>query len=108
MRIHPADNVQEGLVKMAEGNPGAATCMVAMLQKNDWKTLDGMTNIVMLDQMGLYGSELYMLWNDCCGQDLNELENVILNWHVGNLSTEDIQKNLSQGRGTPFEGLKRL
>jgi hypothetical protein len=95
------------LEKMSEGNPGALTCLMEMIKKNDWYFPDTepMVYVLHLDDIGIYGSQLYMLWNDCCGRDLNVFETVLRNYQTGKLTGAAIRTNVSQGRGTPFEGL---
>lgn len=95
------------LEKISEGNPGALTCLMEMIKKQDWYFPDTevMVYILHLDDLGLYGPELYMLWNDCCGRDLNVMETVLRNYQCGKLLGAEIRANLSKGRGTPFENL---
>jgi hypothetical protein len=108
-KIKLQDTMMDVMVKMSEGNPGALTCLMGMMQKSDWYGgMDSLAAILSFDTIGLYGSNLYMLWNDCCDRDLTKLELVLRNWQMGNLSAEEIHKNISQGRGTPFENLKSL
>ena len=108
-RIKLKDNTMDVVVKMSEGNPGAMTCLCEMISKKDWTAgTPGLLVILSLDTLGLYGSKIYMLWNDCCSRDLDKLDLVLLNWQRGNLSREAIHENLSQGYGTPFENLKTV
>jgi hypothetical protein len=109
-RVKGTDTLFDMVVKMSEGNPGALTFFSEMLSKEDWNTpIPGaFLYILNLDDMGVYGSKAYMLWNDCCDRDLNKVELVLRNHQMGELSTEIILENLTQGYGTPFEGLKTL
>lgn len=108
-KIQLMDSVMDVIVKMSEGNPGAATCLAEIMGKNDWHNgTDSLAMILSLDTLGLYGSNLYMIWNDCCDRDLIKLELVIRNWQLGELSDKEIYNNLAQGRGTPFQNLKTL
>ena len=103
------DTVPGMIVKLAEGNPGACNCLLSMLQKSDWYgNCDPVMMILMLDEIGIYGEKIYMLWNDCCDKDLVKMELVLRNHQMGHLSKEVIKNNLSKGRGIPFLGLKTL
>ena len=105
-RIKISDTIMDVCVKMSEGNPGALTCVMEMLRKDDWyKNAPGFMLVLNLDSIGVYGEKLYMLWSDCCGRDLNKLDLVLRNWQMGKLSKTDIHKNLSGGYGKPFENL---
>lgn len=103
-KIQLTDTIMDIMVKMSEGNPGALTCLMEMIKKKDWYII----MILHLDTLELYGSKLYMLWNDCCDRDLVKMELVLRNNQMGKLSKEDIHRNLDSGRGTPFMNLKSL
>ncbi len=108
-KLELTDTVQDVFLKMAEGNPGALNCLFAMISKKDWfGGLDPVMLIIQLDDMEIYGSNLYMLWNDCCNQDLVQMELVIRNYQCGRLTKEVIMDNLKGGRGTPFKNLVPL
>lgn len=108
-KIKLEDSFMDIMVKMGEGNHDAITCLVEMNMKKDWYAgIDGAMLVLYCDTLELYGSKLYMLWNDCCGRDLNKMELVLRNWKMGKLSKEAIHANLDKGRGTPFEGLLTL
>ena len=108
-KIKLEDSMMDIIVKMSEGNPGALTCLMSIMDKKDWfGGANSLVYILTFDTLGLYGSELYMLWNDCCDRNLEKLELVLRNYQMGKLSNTEIHKNLSQGRGTPFENLVSL
>jgi hypothetical protein len=108
-RIQLHDSMMDIVTKMSEGNMGAITCLMEMIKKDDWYAgVHGVLMILNFDSMGLYGSKLYMLWNDCCDRDLIQLELVMRNWQMGELTKEEIHINLDKGRGTPFVNLKSL
>lgn len=108
-KIKLNDSMMDVMMKMSEGNPGALTFLMEMMRKQNWYGgADSFTAILSFDTIGLYGSELYMLWNDCCNRDLTQVELVLRNWQMGELSVDEIHKNISQGYGTPFENLKSL
>lgn len=106
-KLSPTDTLQDVMVKLCEGNPGALDCLMRMYQNQNWKVpnMNGFTYIMMFDQMGLYGSRLYQLWNDCCDRDLDQIETVLYNILIGTLSSHDVLSNINQGYGTPFSDL---
>lgn len=66
-RVKGEDTPVETIVKMAEGNPGAATVMANMLMK-------GMIiGIFALDELEIYGPSVWVAYKDCCGSDLDKL-----------------------------------
>jgi len=108
-KLQLMDTMPDVIIKMAEGNPGACSCLLAMLGKKDWfARVDPIMMILMLDEMGIYGSKLYMLWSDACDKDLSKMELVLRNYQLGHLKIDVIKRNLNQGRARPFEGLLSL
>ena len=97
-RITADMNMLEMIVTMSEGNPGAATCLMQMLQEDPMTMLD----ILWFDSMEIYGSKIYMLWNDCCGRDFGKLKQTIKYLESGRLSKEQIHENLNRERAKPF------
>jgi hypothetical protein len=108
-RVALTDTPMSMIMKMSEGNPGCCTFLCEMLKKRDWfGSVPPELLMLHFDTIGLYGSRLYMLWNDCCDRDLDKVELVLRNYQMGELTEKEIMDNVSQGRGTPFENLKTL
>ena len=58
---------------MSEGNPGAMAVLMQMLTTNTIdpdNALGGLGAILMLDSLGIYGTDIYVLHNDICGREL--------------------------------------
>lgn len=63
------------LVAMADGNPGAVSVMTQMLQKGNEIDPEamlggGLMAILDLDTMGVYGSDIWVLYKDICGESV--------------------------------------
>jgi hypothetical protein len=73
-RIGLEDTVQSALVKMCDGNPGALRVMMGMLREG--KAIDplgfagGLGAVLSLDTQGIYGSRIWLLYKDVCGESL--------------------------------------
>lgn len=95
-------SMMDVLVEFSEGNPGALTVLMELLQhyKDDPEFL---ITLMFLDNNEIYGSKLYMLWNDCCNRDINKTIETIKYLKDNNISKETIHKNLDRGRALPFE-----
>lgn len=102
-RIELMDTPMDVIIKMSEGNPGAAVFLMEAL-KEDRANL--IKIILPLDTLEIYGSKIYMLWNDSCSRNVKKVEKVIEAWRTGKLSKERIHQNLNQGRATPFEEIE--
>lgn len=97
-RITPSMGIKEMLTVMSQGNPGAIECMIQWLKSDPMAIFD----ILYLDTLGIYGSKIYMLWNDCCGRDLKKLTKTIHYFQSGQISKEEIHENLDRIRAVPF------
>ena len=97
-RLTSEMSIKEAIIAMSEGNPGALTCMMEMMDSNPMALLD----ILYFDSLGIYGSKIYMLWNDCCDRDMNKLNETLRYFREGDISEEEIHANLDKVRAEPF------
>jgi len=107
-KVEIGDTPMEYIVKISEGNPGCLTFLMELMSKSkhlSW-VFGPMSYIQALDNMGVYGSKAYMLWNDCCNRDIEQVELVFHNYLRCELSDKEIHENLDRPRGSPFENLK--
>lgn len=75
-RIKLTDSPLDIVVKMCEGNPGAINTLFQMLEPNGIDPDDAMGGygaILMLDSIGIYGTDIYVLYSDICGKDLAKM-----------------------------------
>lgn len=102
-KLELTDTLQDVCVKMSEGNPGALSVLVT-LTKHGGKidTIvgdDGILIAVMhLDTLGVYGSNLWVLWKDVCQQNLGNLLVVIRGFQLGFLTRDQVHHAI-QNRG---------
>lgn len=66
-RLKLEDTVANIILKMSEGNPGALRVLMKMLRKED-----GIIYVFTLDDMGIYGSQIWVGYKDHCGQDIDK------------------------------------
>ena len=69
-----------------------------MMDSNPMALLD----ILYFDSLGIYGSKIYMLWNDCCDRDMGKLNETLQYFREGDISEEEIHANLDKVRAEPF------
>lgn len=71
------DTIVDVVSKMSEGNPGAITAMMVMVSKTEAiDPQDAMGNfgpLAMLDSWEIYGSDIYVLYNDKCDRDVRKM-----------------------------------
>lgn len=101
------DTVLDAIVKMSEGNPGGMNVLVELLQHGKkWHGLDGIMLVLHLDKMGVYGSNLWLLYSDCCKRDINLVERVLRAHQLGIISEEDVWNHIENS--IPFTDLKTV
>ena len=93
-RIELSDTIQDAIVKLSEGNPGAINVMMNMLQSGDEIDPDsafgGFGNILSLDTHGIYGSRIWMLFKDVCRENINVTIGLLRTCQLGLLSVEEL------------------
>ncbi len=94
-RITLRDTPRDVLVKMADGNPGAILAMIEMLKHGEsidpQGFMGGLGSILSLDTLGIYGTEIYILWNDQCNRDIRELLMLLRAYQLGFISDTRIK-----------------
>ena len=98
-RLHLTDTVFTIVEKMCEGNPGAMQVCMELLNNDP-------AYLLLCDTLELYGEELYMLWNDCCGRDLPKMKKVLDAVRTGKISEATVHEHLKGGYGKPFEEIE--
>ena len=98
-RINPYMGLKEVISTMSEGNPGAMECIGLMFIDDPYDTA---LDLLLLDELEIYGSKLYMLWDDCCKRDVKKMRETIQAFRDKKFSKEEIHKNLSQLYADPF------
>lgn len=73
-RIELNDTPISAVAKLSEGNPGALSVCMQMLQRGGDIDPDGILGglgcILCLDSYAIYGTRIWMLYKDVCGEDL--------------------------------------
>lgn len=102
--------MQECIIIIAEGNPGAVTAMmhiIAEKPKIDPDAFDGGALFPLdMDQYGFYGSQIWILWKDVCKQEAINLIALLRANQLGQLAGitgERIQKAVAAHNARPFE-----
>ena len=96
-RIKLNDNLIDVVMKMSDGNPGAINVLMQLMQPDiaiiDPENLLGsMGVILMLDSIGIYGTDIYVLMNDICENNMVKFVTVIKSVQLG-LLNENVVKD---------------
>lgn len=68
------DSVMDAVVKMAQGNPGAATVLAKIIQADP---IGGFIDICHMDDMGLKGPAIWVAYKDFAKNDLTVLTEAV-------------------------------
>lgn len=76
-RIRLGDNGIDVIVKMADGNPGAIQALMAIIAQSEeidsQDTSGGIGAVLSLDMHQIYGTDIYILYNEKCQKDVRKL-----------------------------------
>lgn len=93
-KIQLHDDVKTMLVKMSEGNPGGLSVLINLFKEEP--TIDpdcafgGIATLLAMDQMGIYGSHIWILYKDICKNDLKKLVALFRGHQLGLVKEESI------------------
>ncbi len=86
------------MVKMSEGNPGAVTVLMELYKEapeiDPWSVLGGIGPVMWLDTLGVYGSRIWMLYKDVCGQDIAKTVWMIRAVQLGIMSETELNHRI--------------
>lgn len=91
-RIQLGHSSLDTLHELSEGNPGALTvCMQLLQSKHDPDNfLGGLGNLLSMDTNGVYGSNIWILFKDCCGQQILNMVTVFRAVQLGIISEKEM------------------
>lgn len=107
-RIGMNDSFAEIVTKMSDGNPGADRVVIEMLQPESNKIdpdsiMGGMMKVLALDSLGIYGTDIYVLYNDICDRDMVKTFTILRSHQLGFLGSSVLKDACSRqdrsGRG---------
>ena len=91
---------------MREGNPAAANVILGMLAVSNGHGPEGQhawEMVKICDELGIYGSRLYQLWNDCLDRDPVKMADCAMGYRAGKITAAFI---LEQIRGDGCRGFR--
>lgn len=94
-KITLADSGFSALLKMSYGNPGAASALVELIKQGP--TIDpqaavpDLMPLLNLDSFEIYGSDIYILYNDKCRRDVRKMMVLLRATQLGFMSPTLLQ-----------------
>ena len=102
-RLNIFGTIEDNFIAFAGGNPGALNTLFELMKEAKDRT--GLF-LLTLDEMGLYESHLYMLWNDCCNRDIKKVIKVLELYEREIITQQDIDERIKNvGHGRNFDDL---
>lgn len=96
-RMTDSMNSKEMLMAMSEGNNGAISILMDLLKKPD-----GFLSWIELDAHNIYGDKIWMLYKDCCQQDIHRFYLTLNLFMKEAFTPTQIQNNLKREIANPF------
>ena len=100
-KIGLTDTAEDMMVKMSEGNPGALSVCMQLLTEtaniDPDAALGGLSSILMLDTLGIYGPEIWMLYKDVCGEDIADTITVLRGYQLGFITHHQLNHAIQNG-----------
>jgi hypothetical protein len=89
-RIKGTDTMQDIIVNMSDGNPGAVTVMIQMIKTAptiDPQSAPGpLGPLLVLDTLNIWGARIWMLYKDVCKEDISKAIGILRAWQLGIIS----------------------
>lgn len=116
-RITLSDSISSAISKMAEGNIGAVNACISLIEEGErtdpQNMMGGFDCILDLDREGIYGTDIYVFWNDICNQDTSKMMAVLravqLGFFSGRVLADACHRQDYSGRSMiPVEELYKM
>lgn len=95
-RIQLTDSAMGMVLKMSSGNPGAMSALTEILVQSEkidpQRGMRGAGAILQLDAYGIYGSSIYILFNDKCHRDVRKMLVLLRAAQLGFLSVPKLRE----------------
>lgn len=109
-RIELNDTIMSMVMKIIEGNPGAISVCMDLINENARidpdSALGEIGSILALDTLGIYGSRIWMLYKDVCGEDITKTIGLLRANQLGFLSETVLNDGINnRGNGIDLDNL---
>lgn len=93
MRLTLQDDFKAAVLKLAEGNPGAATVLAGAVGHGaliDPEAADPVLTLYQLDDLGVYGAKVWALFKDVAGSNYTRMLAVLRAQQLGHLNKREL------------------
>ena len=96
-KINGNMSMMDMIMVMCEGNPGAMTVLMKMLEEPT-----GILEVLCLDHYEIRGAKIWMLYKDCCGENMDRFYKTLRAIRMGAYSQDEVHQNLGLPYAFPF------
>ena len=79
---------------MSEGNPGAVHVITQLVKTSQV----GIIKVLTLDELEIYGSDIWVLFKDCCNESTLKVTDVLTATLSGKISVEQLKEYIESGK----------
>lgn len=103
-KIELSDSITSIVTKMSEGNPGAITVLIQLIKNEKYIDPDsafseyGVSTMLGLDELGIYGPNIWVLYKDICGQDIENVVGICRAVQLGFLPSHKFVEVITQSK----------
>jgi hypothetical protein len=98
VKIKLNDSFMDVVMKMSEGNPGAISVLMQLMKEvptiDPANVLGGLGPILEMDTLGIYGSRIWILYKDVCGEDIAKTNWMLRAWQLGLLTETELNHRI--------------
>lgn len=98
-------SVEDILYALSEGNPGALTVMIEALTNGEKidpdSAMGNFTGLMSFDSYGIYGSKIWLLYNDICGRNIVKALALLRACQMGMMNISEVDSALAACVGQP-------
>lgn len=91
--LEPNMTVKEAIIKLSEGVPGAIVVLLRVVEESPALDPDdafsGWGPLISLNNAGIYGSRIWLLWKDVCGERMINFLAMLRAHQLGMISKGD-------------------
>ncbi len=95
-RLNLTESAATMIVKMAGGNPGATKCLCELFSEasliDPHAALGPLNYIAKLDELGIYGTSIYVLYADQCRKSIRSLCVLLRACQLGQIEVATLQR----------------
>src|SRR5215217_1731101 len=98
-RITMSDSIMDMVLKISEGNPGALTVLMKIMKEGE--AIDPqchpMLTVMALDTHDIYGSRVWQLYKDVCGQNMVNMLGLLRAVQLGFMTERELSNAIDSG-----------